>query len=313
MKDRPDISIIVPVYGCRDCLEALFDLIEAGFIDTDISWECILVDDRGPDDPWPTIIELSQRDKRIRGIRLARNHGQHRAIWAGFAEARGDWIAVIDCDLQDDPRVIPRLREAAAAQHADAIIVNRGTWHDTRFRRLASLMFYWLLGILAGVYFKNIGNFGLYSRRMVDALLSFGEQEVFLPMMVSLTGLKTGQLKINRKKRVTGTSSYSTFRLLRMALSVSVRFSDRPLKLSVIVGLVFSGLATLISVVLLIGWLAGVFTIQGWTSTILSIWFLSGLILAVLGIHGFYLGQVFAEVKDRPRVFVESMTIDLEE
>ena len=209
MKDTPDISVVVPVYCCRDCLEALVDLLRSAFADTDLRWECILVDDRGPDEPWPTIIELSLRDERVRGLRLARNHGQHLAIWAGFAEARGTWIAVIDCDLQDDPTVIPRLHEAALAQHVEAMIVNRGSWSDSRFRRLASSIFYRLLDVLAGVQINNIGNFGLYSRRMVDTLLTFGEQEVFLPMMVSLTGLRTAQLEIDRSKRAAGTSSYS--------------------------------------------------------------------------------------------------------
>ncbi|MEE4237756.1 MAG: hypothetical protein V2I51_13645, partial [Anderseniella sp.] len=160
----------------------------------------------------------------------------------------------------------------------------------------------------AGVRINNIGNFGLYSRRMVDTLLMFGEQEVFLPIMVSLTGLRTGQIEIDRGKRAVGDSSYSLRRLIRLAIAIIIRFSDRPLKLSVIVGIAFSGLSALISVVLVIGWLAGAFTVQGWTSTVLSVWFLSGLIMAVLGVHGFYLGRVFAEVQNRPRILCEAVT-----
>jgi dolichol-phosphate mannosyltransferase len=305
---NPDISIVVPVYGCRDCLEALVDAVRSAFTGTDIRWECILVDDRGPDVPWPIILELSKLDERIRGIRLARNHGQHLAIWAGLSETRGHWVAVIDCDLQDDPAVIPRLYHAAVEQRVEAMIVNRGSWSDSAFRRFASSFFYRIVDLLAGAKIKNIGNFGLYSRRMVETLLSFGEQEVFLPMMVSLTGLKTAQLQIDRDKRAAGKSSYSFLRLLHMAIAIIVRFSDRPLKLSVIVGLLFSCLAALVSVVIVIGWLAGLFTVQGWTSTVLSLWFLSGLIMAVLGIHGFYMGQIFSEVKKRPRILVETTT-----
>lgn len=308
MTRSPDISVVVPVYGCRDCLEALVDAIWQAFEDTGLVLECVLVDDRGPDQPWPLIEELAGRDARVRGLRLARNHGQHLAIWAGLAEARGDWVAVIDCDLQDDPAVIPRLHEAATAQGVEAMIVDRGSWSDSAFRRAASSMFYRLVHALAGVQIKNIGNFGLYSRRMVDTLLMFDEQEVFLPMMVSLTGLNTAQLQVDRDQRAAGESSYSLARLLRLAIAIIVRFSDRPLKLSVVVGLAFSGLAALISVILVIGWLAGAFTVQGWTSTILSVWFLSGLVMAVLGIHGFYLGRVFAEVKNRPRILVERQT-----
>lgn len=308
MTGAPDISVVVPVYGCRDCLEALVDAVREAFEGTDLDWECVLVDDRGPDEPWPLIDRMASRDPRVHGLRLARNHGQHLAIWAGLAAARGTWVSVIDCDLQDDPAIIPRLHEAAVAQGVEAVIVDRGAWSDSRFRRLASSLFYWLVHALAGVRISNIGNFGLYSRRMVDTLLLFEEQEVFLPMMVSLTGLSTAQLEIDRSQRAAGESSYSLGRLVRLAVAIIVRFSDRPLKLSVIVGLAFSALAAFVSALLLVGWLAGVFTVQGWTSTMLSMWFLSGLIMAVLGIHGFYLGRVFAEVKNRPRILVEHTT-----
>jgi glycosyltransferase involved in cell wall biosynthesis len=308
MTQTPDISIVTPVYGCTDCLEALVDAVWYALNGTDLTWELIFVDDRGPDTPWPLIEDLAQRHAQVRGLRLARNHGQHLAIWAGLEEARGDWVAVIDCDLQDDPGIIPDLYKKAVTDKVEAIVVNRGSWSDSAFRRAASNLFYRLVHTLAGVRISNIGNFGIYSRRMVDTLLMFGEQEVFLPIMVSLTGLQTGQMETDRSQRAAGASSYSLRRLIRLAIAIIIRFSDRPLKLSVIVGLAFSGLSALISMVLVIGWLAGVFTVQGWTSTILSMWFLSGLIMAVLGIHGFYLGRIFAEVQNRPRILRETTT-----
>lgn len=302
------ISIVSPVYGCTACLQELCYKVREAFDGSGIDWELVLVDDRGPDDPWPLICELAQLDTRIRGIRLSRNHGQHLAIWAGLAEAKGDWVAVIDCDLQDDPAVIPLLLEAARAECVEAMVVNRGSWSDTSFRRAASNVFYRLVNTLAGVKLNNIGNFGIYSRRMVDTLLLFGEQEVFLPIMISLTGLQTGQMEIDRGKRSEGESSYSLGRLIRMAVAIIIRFSDRPLKLSVIVGITFSGISALISVIIVIAWLFGVFAVPGWTSTVLSVWFLSGLIMAVLGVHGFYLGRVFAEVQNRPRILLETRT-----
>lgn len=302
------ISIVSPVYGCRDCLEALADAVRDAFDGTDLGWELVLIDDRGPDKPWAKICELSKMDPRIRGVRLARNHGQHLAIWAGLEASRGDWVALVDCDLQDDPAVIPELHKAAIEKNTEAMLVDRGSWHDSVFRRAASAAFYNLVEALAGIRMKNIGNFGLYSRRMVDTLLMFEEQEVFLPMMVSLTGLQTDQMVVNRDKRLMGESSYSVGRLVSLAIAIIVRFSDRPLKLSVIIGLAFSTLSAFLSVFLVLAWLMGSFTVPGWTSTILSLWFLSGLIMATLGIHGFYIGRVFAEVKNRPRILVEQST-----
>jgi glycosyltransferase involved in cell wall biosynthesis len=302
------ISIVSPIYGCRDCLEALVDAVRAVFEGSSLKWELILVDDRAPDAPWTTICALAAKDDRVRGLRLSRNHGQHLAIWAGLAEAKGDHVAVIDCDLQDDPSVIPALYRRMTDEQVHAVVVDRGDWTDTRFRRLASRCFYGTVKYLTGVAINNIGNFGLYSRRMIDTLLLFEEQEVFLPVMVSLTGLNTARHKVDRDTRLSGNSSYSLRRLLQLAIAIIIRFTDRPLKLSVIIGLAISGAAAAISFLLLLLWLMGTFTVQGWTSTMLSMWFLSGLILATLGIHGFYLGRVFREVQKRPRFLVEERT-----
>lgn len=304
----PMISVVSPVYGCRDVLTELAKRVEEAFQNESFAWELVLVDDRGPDQPWPVIEELSATNPRIRGIRLARNHGQHLAIWAGLEAARGDFVAVIDCDLQDDPAVIPELYRKAMQDDVEAVIVDRGNWSDSKLRRTASRSFYALVKWLAGVQINNIGNFGLYSRRMVDTLLLFTEQEIFLPIMVSLTGYATTKYKVDRDNRFEGESSYSLLRLLRLAVAIVIRFSDRPLKLSVLVGGAFSIMAASISFVLFVMWLAGTFTVQGWTSTILSIWFLSGLILATLGIHGFYLGRVFREVQGRPRILIQQTT-----
>ena len=308
MSPQPDISIVCPVYGCRDCLAKLVRSVQASMDAGDASWELVLVDDRAADDPWPVIVELAAQDARVRGVQLARNHGQQLAIWAGLEAARGAWVAVIDCDLQDDPAAITRLHSEALRAGVDAVVVDRGEWSDSRFRRMASGLFYRLIHLLAGIRLRNVGNFGIYSRRMVTMLLRFEEQEVFLPLMVSLTGLGTTQLRLDRSDRLAGNSSYSFGRLLSMATAVIVRFSDRPLKLSALLGLIFSALAAVASVYLLVGSMLGAFTVPGWTSIVLSLWFLAGLIMLVLGVHGFYLSRVFAEVRRRPRLLVESTT-----
>lgn len=302
------ISIVSPVYGCTACLEMLCLKVRETFDGSGIDWELLLVDDRGPDDPWPLISKLARLDERIRGIRLSRNHGQHLAIWAGLAEAKGDWIAVIDCDLQDDPAVLLELYEATAERQVEAIIVDRGSWSDSWFRRTASRAFYRTINLLGGISIQNAGNFGLYSRRMVDTLLQYEEQEVFLPMMVTLSGLKCDRFRLDRSKRAAGASSYSFRRLISLASAIIVRFSDRPLKLSIVVGFTFSVFSALLSFLLVFLWFFGIFTVPGWTSTVLSVWFLSGLIMATLGVHGFYIGRIFAEVKKRPRITIETAT-----
>lgn len=307
------ISVVTPVYGCRNTLVELAKRVQEAFEKEDIDWELVLIDDRGPDQPWSVIKELASNNPCIRGVRLSRNHGQHLAIWAGLESARGEFVAVIDCDLQDDPAIIPELYRQMTLEDVEAVIVDRGTWSDSRLRRTGSKAFYAMIKWLSGVEIKNVGNFGLYSRRMVDTLLLFSEQEIFLPIIIGLVGFETKRFKLDRHGRFEGESSYNLLKLIRLAGAIIIRYSDRPLKLSVFVGLAFSSVSALVSAVLLVLWLSGAVAIEGWTSTILSIWFLSGLILATLGVHGFYLGRVFREVQGRPRILIERVTDVLQE
>ena len=299
------LSVVSPVYNCTRCLPEIVRRVRETFEGTDVEWEIVFVDDRGPGQPWPVIEELAREDSRVRGARLTRNHGQHLAIWAGLTYARGDWVAVIDCDLQDDPSVLMTLVERARQGTSDAIIVDRGRWHDSNWRRAASRTFYALLHSITGFQIAgNAGNFGLYNRRMVENLLAFRDKEVFLPAMVVMTGLEREIHVVPRSDRLEGRSSYGLRPLLRFAVALIVRFSDRPLKISVVVGLCMSGLSGLLALIIAIAWISGRVQVQGWTSLILSIWFVGGLILSALGIHGFYIGRIFSEVQDRPRLRV---------
>lgn len=302
------ISVVSPVYGCKDCLIQLVASVSNALEHTPYDWELVLVDDRGPDEPWDIIAELSQKHLRVRGIRLARNHGQHLAIWAGLKASQGDWVVVVDCDLQDNPSYIPQLMEKAISEKVEAVIVERGSWSDSTFRRVSSRSFYRIVKVLSGINLSNVGNFGIYSRRMVDLLLRFEEQDVYLPLMVSITGLKKTQLVIDREERHSGQSSYTIRQLFRLAFSLIVNFSDRPLKYVAALGAVMSFVSVIFSITLIGAHFFGAFTVPGWTSIILSMWFLSGLILAVLGIHGIYLGRIFSEAKRRPRIIVEDET-----
>lgn len=248
----------------------MFAVRKAFELRADLDWELVLVDDRGLGAPWSVIRELSRADPHVRGLRLSRNHGQHLAIWAGLEHARGDWIAVIDCDLQDDPALIPVLYDKAAAETLDAVLVDRGVWKDVAWRRIASRTMRRIMQGLSGLDMSlDYGNFGIYSRRLRDVLLSYNDNEVFLPLMVALSGFDKGTIVHPRSRREIGRSSYSLLRLMRLAIGLVVRFSDRPLKLSVLVGSVISVGSALISLGLLIAALSGAFSVPGWVSTMM--------------------------------------------
>lgn len=303
------ISVVSPVYGCRECLKTLTAKVQEAFEGTDLDWELILVDDCGPDEPWDTIKDITANNSNVRGIKLAGNHGQHLAIWAGLEDAKGDWAVILDCDMQDDPSIIPALYEQAKGQKVDSVVVERGDWVDSRFRRLVSKLFYQFIRLITGFAIPtNIGNYGIYSRKLVDILLSFGDREVFLPIMVVLAGLPQQMYKLDRSKRTVGESSYNLARLIKFSIAIIVRFSDRPLKISIVLGFFFSSVSMLVAAFVFVAWHWGAIAVPGWASTILSIWFLAGLILSVLGIQGVYLGRIFKEVQQRPRIIVEKYT-----
>src|SRR5579864_1288363 len=136
-----DLSVVVPVYRCDECLRALRDRITAALTPLAIEWELVLIDDGSPDRAWLTIRTLAEEDKRVRGLRLARNFGQHAAITAGLAEATGRRIVVMDCDLQDPPEDIPRLLERADNGY-EIVLARRVERRHSHFRRLAASMYF---------------------------------------------------------------------------------------------------------------------------------------------------------------------------
>lgn len=310
MNDKTLISVVSPVYGCDTVLEHLVSAVESAFAaSSNLEWELILVDDRGPVEAWPIICSLAEKDKRVRGVRLSRNHGQHLAIWAGLGVSSGEYVAVIDCDLQDDPAIIPKLYAKAISEKLDAVVVERGVWSDSTWRRKASSLMRKTMKTLTRINMGgDFGNFGLYSKRLKDVLLTYKDKEVFLPFMVAMSGFERGFFTHDRSERFSGKSSYNLYRLIRMAIGIVVRFSDRPLKISILLGFVISSFTAIFSIFLFITAMMGIYEVAGWVSTVLSIWFLSGLILATLGIHGLYIGRIFSEVQNRPNIIIQDTT-----
>ncbi|WHZ19737.1 MAG: hypothetical protein OJF55_001886 [Rhodanobacteraceae bacterium] len=297
---RPELSIVVPVYGCEGCLEELSERIRDTARRMGKSHEIILVCDASPDHSWDRICELAVRDPCIRGLRLTRNFGQHRAISAGIEHASGHWIVVMDCDLQDSPESIEPLYTHALKGH-DVVFARRIDRRDTFLKRLFSRNFYRVLGYLTGTrYEADTANFGIFSARVIAAVNALPERDRFFPLMVRWYGFPTALLPVAHAARKTGTSSYSFGKLLRLALEIILSYSDKPLRLVVKAGLAFSVLAFLLVLFSLYRYLHGEVAVAGYTSIIASIWFLGGMMIFCIGIVGLYVGRMFNEVKHRP-------------
>lgn len=301
---RPTISVVSPVYGCAGCIERLCERIFAALTPYGCEVEIILVCDASPDDAWARIAEVAALDPRVRGLRFSRNFGQHAAISAGLAESRGDWVVVMDCDLQDVPEFIPALL-ARAEEGFDAVVAERKQRRDGWFKRAASRAFYSTLGYLTGErYNAETANFGIYRRALVDAILAMPESARFFPLLVRWVGFRQTTLPVQHAERDAGRSGYSLRKALQLALDAITSFSDRPLRIVVRIGMLFSLVSFLFVAYSITRYLAGDIAVAGFTSIIASVWLVGGVTIACLGVVGLYVGRIFGEAKRRPHYVV---------
>jgi len=301
---RPDVSVISPVYGCKGCLEELVDRIAAALQPRGSNFEVVLVDDRSPDGAWHRIVELSASRPWLRGLRLARNFGQHYAIAAGIEHARGRAIVVMDCDLQDVPEEIPNLLDQLK-DDVEVVFAQRTERQDSALKRLGSWAFYKLLSWMTEVpQDHTTANFGAYSRKVIDAVNAMPERERCFPLMVKWTGFKHVTVPAVHSGRSEGRSGYNFKRLRRLAIGIILSYSDKPLRLVVRVGLIFAAIAFAMVALSVIRFLYGDVQVAGFTSIVASIWLVGGMTIFCMGILGLYLGRLFVDAKARPYYLV---------
>ena len=304
----PHISIVSPVYRAEKTIPVLIERIEESVQKITNDYEIILVEDGGPDNSWEVIQSCAKKNEKIVGIELSRNFGQHYAITAGLDHAKGEWVVVMDCDLQDQPEEIQKLY-SKAQEGFDVVLARRHERKDHFFKRFFSKAFYRSLGYLTGSeQDESVANFGIYNKKVVEAVCSMRESIRYFPTMVKWVGFRTTKVNVDHDSRLEGKSSYDFKRLLNLAMDIILAFSDKPIRLLIKFGLIISLLSVLVAVIYLIKWLKGDVVILGYTSLIVSIWLLSGVIISTLGIIGLYVGKTFEGVKQRP-IYIIRKTI----
>ncbi len=308
MKSLQTLSIIVPLYRCSSSIEELYRRLDAAVSPLGIEPEFVFVNDASPENDWEIVCKLASRDKRVHGINLSRNFGQHTAITAGIDEASGDWLVVMDGDLQDQPEEIPHLF-AKALEGYDIVQARRALRQDGFFKRLGSRLFATVFTLLSGRTIDNaIGNFSLISAPVAAEFRRIRERNRSYPQFLQWLGFKTACVDVHHAARTHGTSSYTIRKLIRFALANIFAFSNRPLVFSIGIGFFFSGFSFAYGLYVIISHFLGNTVPPGWTTIVASIFFVGGIILAVIGITGIYLGQVFDEVKGRPLYVISRRT-----
>lgn len=308
---RPFISVVSPVYMAERILPALCERLEAVLSRMTPDYEVILVCDGSPDRSWEVMQQLVKQYPRLTVVKLSRNFGQHYAMTAGLDLARGEWVVVMDCDLQDQPEEIPRLLEATRDGY-EMVVARRIRRQHKWWKRQTSWLFFKVFGALSGFKLdSSVGSFRIMSRAVVDGFCSMRESYRMFAGLIEWMGFRTGYVDVQHAARYEGESSYNLLRLLRMAMDGMISFSNRPLYISIGAGMLLSLVSGLYGSFLVARYLIDpkTYGVPGWLSTVTITAFLGGLILLNQGVLGIYLGRLYNQAKGRPLYVVEKVHI----
>ena len=310
------ISIIIPCYNEEESIPLFMDSItkvaaqmsltsnQGGHLQT-ITFEYIFVDDGSKDKTLQTLRKLSEENKQIKYISFSRNFGKEAALLAGLEAATGDYIAVMDADLQDPPELLPKMYEAITKEGFDCVATRRVTrTGEPPIRSFFAKMFYRVINKISDTQMVDgARDFRLMTRQMVDAILSLKEYNRFSKGLFSWVGFSTKWLEYDNVPRVAGQTKWSFWKLFLYSLDGIVAFSIKPLAISSLFGMLFC-VGAFIGVGFIIArWLMFGDPVAGWASTAVIILFVGGIQLFATGILGQYVAKAYLEVKQRP-VFV---------
>jgi glycosyltransferase involved in cell wall biosynthesis len=299
-----ELSVVIPVYGCRTCLVALDQRLHATLNSMGVSYEIVYVDDRSPDGSWDSLVQLEAASPRVRAVRLSRNFGQHAAITAGLSRAHGRWVVVMDCDLQDLPENIEQLYRRAQ-DGFDVVFARRRSRQHSRFRRLGARLYFWALGVFSGVRLDGeYGSFSIISRKVVDAFLQLRDADRHYLFILRWLGFQSTAIDVEHAERLEGKSSYTMSKLVQHAFDGLVFQTTRLLRWIVYAGFVIAAGGLVLSGFYVVSWIARD-PYPGWTSLAVLLLLLGGFIIISLGVTALYVGKIFGQVRERPLYVID--------
>lgn len=310
MSSNPHISIVSPVYRAEKIVPELVRRIRDEVSKITDNFEILLVEDGGPDNSWAKIEEESAKDTRVKGIKLSRNFGQHYAITAGIEHARGDYVVVMDCDLQDDPVYLPLLYKKAC-EGFDIVFTYKSARKHSFWKNITANLFNKAFNYLVDnknwKAHNNVGSYSLLTRKAVDAFCSFNDYQRHYLMVLRWLGFNNTYVEIEHRERFEGKSSYNFSKLLIHAINGVTSQSDKLLRINVAIGILLSMLSFLSILLIIVLYFVTGFK-SGWASMVVLVLFSTGVILTSIGISGIYIGKTFEQVKNRPKYIVDKST-----
>lgn len=303
----PFISIVSPVYKAEKIVDELVRRIEEEVSKITPDYEILLVEDGSPDGSWTKIAEHCQKNKKVKGIKLSRNFGQHFAITAGVEKAKGDYVVVMDCDLQDDPVYFHQLYEQASAGY-DIVYTNKKERQHSFLKNVTArgfnAVFNYLVDNKEWKAHSSVGSYSMLTRKAVNAFCSFNDYQRHYLIVLRWLGFNHTYVEIEHKKRFEGKSSYNLSKLLIHSINGITSQSDKLLRINVTVGLALSFLSLLSILYIVISYMFRSY-LSGWASLIVVILFSTGVLLTSIGITGIYIGKTFEQTKGRPKYLID--------
>jgi glycosyltransferase involved in cell wall biosynthesis len=302
------LGVVIPLFKSEKTIKELLERLIFYFETNHLSYHIILVEDGCPNKSSEAILDLLNSNKNIICLKLSRNFGQHQAISAGLELVKGDWIVVMDADLQDLPENIGVFLDTAIRCSFDVVVGLRKKRKDNIIRKTESYLFYKALHILTGQNInQGISNFGIYNRKVVDKYNDMKELYRSFGMFIIWLGFKRIEIPIEHGQRNFGKSSYTFVKKINLALDTILSFSDRPLKLIIGLGIFIFSLAFSCLTFVICKNFINSKPLLGWTSLILMISFGTGLLLIAIGVVGLYVGKTFMETKKRPLYVIDEI------
>lgn len=313
VKKKDLISIVVPCYNESEALPYFYKEIATVAKSLDADLEIICVDDGSKDDTLKKLRILAQNDSRIRYLSFSRNFGKEAAMYAGLSAAKGDYVAIMDADLQDPPSLLPEMYEAVRYGKYDSVATRRKTRDgEPPVRSFCARAFYKIMSKISDTELvEGARDFRLMRRRMVDAILSMTEYNRFTKGIFCWVGFKTKWLEYDNIERVAGSTKWSFWKLLKYSFECIYNFSTVPLDISSFSGFALCILSVIGILIIIIRALCGVPSANGWASLLCVILFVGGLQLFCIGILGKYLSRTYMETKKRPIYIVRESEEDI--
>ena len=304
---KTDISVVIPVYGCRDAMYELYMRLKNTLKKISDDHEIIFVNDACPQGSWDVIRDICENDDKTIGINLSKNFGQHRAILAGLDASKGDAVVVMDCDLQDRPEHIEKMYNKLQEGY-DVVWARRVNRKDTKRVLFFSKLFYRFCNLFMEKKIDpNLSNFSIAKRKVIKAQCMMRENCRDFSVFQQWLGFDTCFLDMESDERASGNSSYGLTRKIKLAFEIITTLSNRPLYVSIALGLVFVLASILIIIYSLINYFIFGDVIEGWTSLMISLYLIGGIMMLFLGLIGLYIGKIFDECKDRPLYIIKDM------